>query len=224
MCLDVMLLAVNILLLFFSTYIDDGIGFLFLLCILVVGASASAIGLVFVITYYRHHITDSLLELSSFYRLRCALSGLCVLLFRIFLTMFIVYIIWYTMSVFISFCIVIVVAAYKLNCHMMFSISSCVKVFYCHYALKCAYLLNKSVFLLFFVDFSKSISLLYFFFFLVFMLLSISNNVRECLFLYLYFFSLLLQCITILSICYTLVTYNVFFIIFMALFLFLLLS
>ena len=55
MCLEVMLLAVNILLLFFSTYSDDGISFMFMLFILAVGASESAIGLALVITYYRHH-------------------------------------------------------------------------------------------------------------------------------------------------------------------------
>jgi len=55
MCLEVMLLSVNCLLLFFSTYSDDCIGFMFMLFILAVGASESAIGLALVITYYRHH-------------------------------------------------------------------------------------------------------------------------------------------------------------------------
>jgi NADH-quinone oxidoreductase subunit K len=54
MCLEIMLLAVNFLLIFFSTFWDDAVGFMFMLFVLAVGASESAIGLALVITYYRH--------------------------------------------------------------------------------------------------------------------------------------------------------------------------
>lgn len=50
-----MLLSVNFNLIFFSTYLDDIIGNLFILFVLAVGASESAIGLSLVIAYYKHY-------------------------------------------------------------------------------------------------------------------------------------------------------------------------
>jgi NADH-quinone oxidoreductase subunit K len=55
MSLEIMLLAVNFNLLFFSTYLDDVIGHMFILFVLTVGASESAIGLSLVIAYYKHY-------------------------------------------------------------------------------------------------------------------------------------------------------------------------
>ena len=55
MSLEVMLLAVNFNLIFFSTYLDDMFGNLFVLFVLAVGASESAIGLSLVIAYYKHY-------------------------------------------------------------------------------------------------------------------------------------------------------------------------
>lgn len=55
MSLEVMLLSVNFNLLFFSTYLDDIIGDLFILFVLTVGASESAIGLSLIISYYRKY-------------------------------------------------------------------------------------------------------------------------------------------------------------------------
>jgi NADH-quinone oxidoreductase subunit K len=55
MSLEVMLLSVNFNLVFFSTYLDDVIGNLFILFILAVGASESAIGLSLVIAYYKSY-------------------------------------------------------------------------------------------------------------------------------------------------------------------------
>jgi NADH-quinone oxidoreductase subunit K len=49
------LLAVNFNLVFFSTYLDDIIGDLFILFVLSVGASESAIGLSLVIAYHRQY-------------------------------------------------------------------------------------------------------------------------------------------------------------------------
>jgi NADH-quinone oxidoreductase subunit K len=54
MSLEVMLLAVNFNLVFFSTYLDDVVGHMFILFILAVGASETAIGLSLVIAYYKH--------------------------------------------------------------------------------------------------------------------------------------------------------------------------
>lgn len=56
MSLEVMLLSVNFNLLFFSTYLDDIIGNLFIFFVLTVGASESAIGLSLVIAYYRKYV------------------------------------------------------------------------------------------------------------------------------------------------------------------------
>jgi len=55
MSLEVMLLAVNFNLVFFSTYLDDVVGHMFTLFVLTVGASESAIGLSLVITYYKQY-------------------------------------------------------------------------------------------------------------------------------------------------------------------------
>ena len=55
MSLEVMLLAVNFNLLFFSTYLDDLFGNMFILYVLTIGASESAIGLSLVIAYYKHY-------------------------------------------------------------------------------------------------------------------------------------------------------------------------
>lgn len=55
MSLEVMLLSVNFNLVFFSSYLDDIIGNLFILFILTVGASESAIGLSLVICYYKQY-------------------------------------------------------------------------------------------------------------------------------------------------------------------------
>ena len=53
MCIELMLLAVNLNFLIFSTYLDDLIGQLFSLLILTVAAADSAIGLALLVIYYR---------------------------------------------------------------------------------------------------------------------------------------------------------------------------
>ena len=53
MCIELMLLAVNLNFLIFSTYLDDLIGQLFSLLILTVAAAESAIGLALLVIYYR---------------------------------------------------------------------------------------------------------------------------------------------------------------------------
>jgi len=53
MCIELMLLAVNLNFLIFSTYLDDFIGQLFSLLILTVAAAESAIGLALLVIYYR---------------------------------------------------------------------------------------------------------------------------------------------------------------------------
>ncbi len=55
MSLEVMLLSVNFNLVFFSTYLDDVLGDIFILFILSVGASETAIGLSLVIAYHRQY-------------------------------------------------------------------------------------------------------------------------------------------------------------------------
>jgi len=55
MSLEVMLLAVNFNLVFFSTYLDDMLGNMFVLFVLTVGASETAIGLSLVIAYFKHY-------------------------------------------------------------------------------------------------------------------------------------------------------------------------
>lgn len=53
MSLEVMLLAVNYNLIFFSTYLDDLLGNVCTLFVLTVGACESAIGLALVISFYK---------------------------------------------------------------------------------------------------------------------------------------------------------------------------
>lgn len=53
MCLEVMLLSINLNLIFCSTYIDDLIGQMFSIFILSIGASETAIGLALVVAYYK---------------------------------------------------------------------------------------------------------------------------------------------------------------------------
>ena len=53
MCIELMLLAVNLNFLIFSTYLDDLIEQLFSLLILTVAAAESAIGLALLVIYYR---------------------------------------------------------------------------------------------------------------------------------------------------------------------------
>ncbi len=53
MSIELMILAVNLNLLFFSVYIDDLLGQLFALLVLTVAAAESAIGLALLVVYYR---------------------------------------------------------------------------------------------------------------------------------------------------------------------------
>ena len=53
MCIELMLLAVNLNFLIFSAYLDDLIGQLFSLLVLTVAAAESAIGLAILVIYYR---------------------------------------------------------------------------------------------------------------------------------------------------------------------------
>ena len=55
MSLEVMLLSVSFNLLFFATYIDDILGYVFVLFVLCVSAAESALGLSLVIAYYKQH-------------------------------------------------------------------------------------------------------------------------------------------------------------------------
>jgi NADH-quinone oxidoreductase subunit K len=55
MSLEVMLLSISFNILFFSTYLDDVVGNLFILFILAVSAAESALGLSLVITYYKQY-------------------------------------------------------------------------------------------------------------------------------------------------------------------------
>lgn len=52
-CIEVLLLSVNLNFIFFSAYLDDLVGQVFSLFILTVAASESAIGLAILISYYR---------------------------------------------------------------------------------------------------------------------------------------------------------------------------
>jgi NADH-quinone oxidoreductase subunit K len=56
MSLEVMLLSISFNILFFSTYLDDVIGNIFILFILCVSAAESALGLSLVITYYKQYV------------------------------------------------------------------------------------------------------------------------------------------------------------------------
>lgn len=53
MCIELLLLSLNLNFVIFSTYLDDLYGQLFSLFILTVAASESAIGLAIIIIYYR---------------------------------------------------------------------------------------------------------------------------------------------------------------------------
>lgn len=53
MCIELVLLSVNLNFIIFSTYLDDFYGQLFSIFILTVAAAESAIGLAIIITYYR---------------------------------------------------------------------------------------------------------------------------------------------------------------------------
>jgi NADH-quinone oxidoreductase subunit K len=53
MCLEVMLLSINLNLIFCCSYIDDLIGQMFSIFILSIGASETAIGLALVVAYYK---------------------------------------------------------------------------------------------------------------------------------------------------------------------------
>ena len=53
MCIELMLLAVNLNFLIFSTYLDDLIGQLFSLLVLTVAAAESAIGLALLVIYHK---------------------------------------------------------------------------------------------------------------------------------------------------------------------------
>lgn len=58
MSLEVMLLSINFNFLFFATYLDDILGHVFILFILAVGASETAIGLSLIIAYYKQYTKD----------------------------------------------------------------------------------------------------------------------------------------------------------------------
>ena len=53
MSIELMILAVNLNLLFFSVHMDDLLGQLFALLVLTVAAAESAIGLALLVVYYR---------------------------------------------------------------------------------------------------------------------------------------------------------------------------
>lgn len=53
MCIELMLLGVNLTFLFFSLFIDDVIGGVFCFFILTVAAAESSIGLALLVVYYR---------------------------------------------------------------------------------------------------------------------------------------------------------------------------
>jgi NADH-quinone oxidoreductase subunit K len=55
LCVEIMLLAVNLNFIFYSVFLDDIIGQLFALYVLTVAAAESAIGLALLVIYYRVH-------------------------------------------------------------------------------------------------------------------------------------------------------------------------
>jgi NADH-quinone oxidoreductase subunit K len=61
MCIELMLLAVNMYFIVYSVYLDDILGQVFALFILTVAAAESAIGLAILLVYYR--ITGTILTL-----------------------------------------------------------------------------------------------------------------------------------------------------------------
>jgi NADH-quinone oxidoreductase subunit N len=60
LCVEVILLAVNLNFIFYSVYLDDLVGQLFALYVLTVAAAESAIGLALLVIYYRVHNTLSI--------------------------------------------------------------------------------------------------------------------------------------------------------------------
>ena len=60
MSIEIMLLAVNLNFIIFSTYLDDIVGYLFVLFILTIAATESAIGLAILSTYYKLNNTIQL--------------------------------------------------------------------------------------------------------------------------------------------------------------------
>jgi NADH-quinone oxidoreductase subunit K len=52
-CIELMLLSVNLLFVLFSHYLDNLLGFIFSLYILTIAAAESAIGLAILLTFYR---------------------------------------------------------------------------------------------------------------------------------------------------------------------------
>ena len=59
MCLEIMLLAVNVNLITFSIFLDDMVGQIFALLVLTVAAAESSIGLAVLVAYYRRRGTIS---------------------------------------------------------------------------------------------------------------------------------------------------------------------
>lgn len=62
MCLEVVLLAVNLNLVTFSVYLDDIIGQIFALFVLTVAAAESSIGLAILVAFYKCRGTISVIE------------------------------------------------------------------------------------------------------------------------------------------------------------------
>jgi NADH-quinone oxidoreductase subunit K len=65
MCIELMLLAVNINFIVFSVYLDDIIGQVFSLFVLTVAAAEASIGLAILVVYYRVRGTIGLNYISS---------------------------------------------------------------------------------------------------------------------------------------------------------------
>ena len=65
MCIEVILLSVNINFIIYSTYLDDFIGQIFALIIMTVAAAESAIGLAIIILFFRLKGNISLKELTN---------------------------------------------------------------------------------------------------------------------------------------------------------------
>ncbi len=59
-CIELLLLSVNLNLVFFSIYLDDIVGQLFVLYVLTVAASESAVGLALLVLYFSIHSTLSI--------------------------------------------------------------------------------------------------------------------------------------------------------------------
>lgn len=57
LCIELILLSINLNLIVFSVYLDDILGQIFALYVLTVAASESAVGLGLLIAYYRVHYT-----------------------------------------------------------------------------------------------------------------------------------------------------------------------